>query len=188
MFCFCHGKERSATAFCLTCQRPYSRARAIAAEYCDAIAAVHSLAPTARAPGTPREREGPREDAPFLPPVACGSGRRLDVRAIQWPLLGLGLAAPPAGQPPERPVPRPGGRVGRRATGAVTLVPGLVGTGRRGHAGARPHGRNDPEPQEELELELIQPHMTQKPMLRGEVGACRITQLTSTAKKQQMAL
>ena len=40
----------------------------------------------------------------------------------------------------------------------------------------------------ELELELIQSHMTQKPMLRGEVGACRITQLTSTAKKQQIAL
>ena len=35
----------------------------------------------------------------------------------------------------------------------------------------------------ELELELIQSHMTQKPMLRGEVGACRITQLTSTAKR-----
>ena len=28
----------------------------------------------------------------------------------------------------------------------------------------------------ELELELIQPHMAQKPMLRGEVGACvRVT-------------
>ena len=40
----------------------------------------------------------------------------------------------------------------------------------------------------ELELELIQSHMTQKPMLRGEVGACRITQLTSTAKKQQNVL
>ena len=40
----------------------------------------------------------------------------------------------------------------------------------------------------ELELELIQSHMTQKPMLRSEVGACRITQLTSTAKKQQNAL
>ena len=35
----------------------------------------------------------------------------------------------------------------------------------------------------ELELELIQPHMTQKPVLRGEVGACRFTQLTSTAKR-----
>ena len=37
----------------------------------------------------------------------------------------------------------------------------------------------------ELELELIQSHMTQKPMLRGEVGACRFTQLTSTAKRKQ---
>ena len=35
----------------------------------------------------------------------------------------------------------------------------------------------------ELELELIQPHMTQEPMLRGEVGACRFTQLTSTTKR-----
>ena len=34
-----------------------------------------------------------------------------------------------------------------------------------------------------LELELIQPHMTQKLMLRGEVGACRFTQLTSTAER-----
>ena len=75
-------------------------ARTIAAEYYDAIAAVHSLAPTARAPGTPREREGPREDAPFLPPVACGSGRRLDVRAIQWALLGPDQAAPSIKQPP----------------------------------------------------------------------------------------
>ena len=40
----------------------------------------------------------------------------------------------------------------------------------------------------ELEFELIQSHMTQKPMLRGEVRACRITQLTSTAKKQQVVL
>ena len=37
----------------------------------------------------------------------------------------------------------------------------------------------------ELELELIQSHMTQKPVLRGDVGACRFTQLTSTAKRQQ---
>ena len=36
---------------------------------------------------------------------------------------------------------------------------------------------------DELELELIQPNMTQKPVLRGEVGAFRFTQLTSTAKK-----
>ena len=35
----------------------------------------------------------------------------------------------------------------------------------------------------EPELELVQSHMTQKPMLRGEVGACRFTQLTSTAKR-----
>ena len=47
---------------------------------------------------------------------------------------------------------------------------------------------SSPEGELELELELIQSHMTQKPMLRGEVGACRITQLTGTAKKQQNAL
>ena len=35
----------------------------------------------------------------------------------------------------------------------------------------------------ELELELTQSHMTQKPILRGEVGACRFTQLTGTAKR-----
>ena len=35
----------------------------------------------------------------------------------------------------------------------------------------------------ELELELVQSHMTQEPVLRGEVGACRFTQLTSTAKR-----
>ena len=35
----------------------------------------------------------------------------------------------------------------------------------------------------ELELELVQSHMTQKPVLRGEVGACRFMQLTSTAKR-----
>ena len=38
----------------------------------------------------------------------------------------------------------------------------------------------------ELELELIQSHMTQEPMLRGEVGACRIKQLTSTAKNREV--
>ena len=35
----------------------------------------------------------------------------------------------------------------------------------------------------ELELELIQTHMTQEPMLRVEVGACRFAQQTSTAKR-----
>ena len=35
----------------------------------------------------------------------------------------------------------------------------------------------------ELELKLIQSNITQKPVLRGEVGACRFTQLTSTAKR-----
>ena len=35
----------------------------------------------------------------------------------------------------------------------------------------------------ELELELVQSHMTQKPVRRGEVGACRFTQLTSTANE-----
>ena len=39
------------------------------------------------------------------------------------------------------------------------------------------------KPPLKLELELIQSHMTQKPMLRGEVGACRFAQLTSTAKR-----
>jgi len=34
----------------------------------------------------------------------------------------------------------------------------------------------------ELELDLIQTHMTQKPALRVEVGACRFAQQTSTAK------
>ena len=34
----------------------------------------------------------------------------------------------------------------------------------------------------ELELELIQTHMTQKAVLRVEVGACRFAQQTSTAK------
>ena len=38
----------------------------------------------------------------------------------------------------------------------------------------------------ELELELVQSHMTQEPILRGEVGACRFTQLTSTAPRQQI--
>ena len=37
----------------------------------------------------------------------------------------------------------------------------------------------------ELELELIQSHMAQKLELRGKVGACRFTQLTSTAKRQR---
>ena len=36
----------------------------------------------------------------------------------------------------------------------------------------------------ELEFELIQTNMTQKPMLRVEVGACRFAQQTSTAKRQ----
>ena len=35
----------------------------------------------------------------------------------------------------------------------------------------------------ELELELMQSHMTQKPILRGEVGAFRFKQPTSTAKR-----
>ena len=39
--------------------------------------------------------------------------------------------------------------------------------GHTAHAGAR-GGAGHPD---ELELELIQSHMTQKPMLRGEVGA-----------------
>ena len=34
----------------------------------------------------------------------------------------------------------------------------------------------------ELELELTQSHMTQMPVLRGEVGAYRFTLLTSAAK------
>ena len=37
------------------------------------------------------------------------------------------------------------------------------------------------EPELELELELVQSHTTQKPVLRGKEGACRFTQLTSTA-------
>ena len=36
-------------------------------------------------------------------------------------------------------------------------------------------------PSSELELELIQTHMTQKPVLRVDVGACRFAQ-QSTAK------
>ena len=35
-----------------------------------------------------------------------------------------------------------------------------------------------------LELELTQTHMTQKPMLRIEVGACRFGQQTSKTKRQ----
>ena len=35
----------------------------------------------------------------------------------------------------------------------------------------------------ELELELTQTHMTQKPMPRVEVGACRFAQQTSAAKR-----
>ena len=36
---------------------------------------------------------------------------------------------------------------------------------------------------EELELVLIQAHLTQKPLRRVEVGACRFAQQTNTAKK-----
>ena len=35
----------------------------------------------------------------------------------------------------------------------------------------------------ELELEQIQTHMTQKPVLRAEIGACRFAQQTGTAKR-----
>ena len=35
----------------------------------------------------------------------------------------------------------------------------------------------------ELELELIQAHMTPKPVLRVEAGACRLAQQTSTANR-----
>ena len=37
---------------------------------------------------------------------------------------------------------------------------------------------------QELDLKLTQTHMTQKPVLRAEVGACRFAQQTSTAKKE----
>ena len=33
---------------------------------------------------------------------------------------------------------------------------------------------NRPGPWAELELEIIQPHMAQQPVLRGEVGACAL--------------
>ena len=35
----------------------------------------------------------------------------------------------------------------------------------------------------ELKFEIIQTHMTQKPVLRLEVGACRFAQQSSTAKR-----
>ena len=78
------------------------------------------------------------------------------MRTVQWPLLGPGLAAPPAEQPLGRPAPRPGGRAGRRVVGAVALVLGPVGTSRCGRrAGARLHGRNGPGPQEAPPLEYV---------------------------------
>ena len=40
-------------------------------------------------------------------------------------------------------------------------------------------------PQDELELELIQPHMAQKPVLRGEVGCACVAREVSVERESE---
>ena len=73
--CFCPGRGRPDSIFALRGGRSHSSARTLTAVCCGAIAVVHPLASSARALGTPRARAGPRENTPFFPSIACGSGR-----------------------------------------------------------------------------------------------------------------
>ena len=97
------------------------------------------------------------------PPIACGSGRRLDTRAFQClrktyaPFPGPGPAAPPAEQPPGRSAQCSWSWAGRRTAGAASLVLGPAGTRRGGHDGARLRLRTDPGASPfELELPPLQ--------------------------------
>ena len=63
---FCAWRENSDSTIRLAWRKIVQLcARALTAVYCGAIAAVNSLAPSARGPDTFRARPGPKEDTPF---------------------------------------------------------------------------------------------------------------------------
>ena len=103
----------------------------------------------------------------MFPPTSRVSGRRLDVRAIRWSSLGLGLGVPWPGSPSSARSKRSGGGTRGRASRAHDLPPGLAGLCRRGVNGAQLRGRGGLEAQEAppLEHEL---HFLQR--LRHDAG------------------
>ena len=56
------------------------------------------------------------------------------------------------------------------------------GIGGRKESAKKGGGESDKDFGSELELELIQSHMAQKPMLRGEVGCARVAREVSVEK------